>query len=122
MAKTKYEDLITEELTIEVGTAATKHVGSDSYPYYISEVLPNGVYGVYAADYTFDNAHPYYAGYAVIQPFDKTNAKTKTDFYLKRCYGNWWKVDKNGSRISRFTDRYQHFSIGHAIAYLNPSF
>lgn len=120
MAKIKYEDLITEDLTIEVGTGATKQVGSDSYPYYISEVLPNGVYGVCAAKYKFDGAHPYYDGHATVQPFDRTNAKT--DFYLKRCYGNLWKVDKNGSRISRFTDRYQHFTIGRAIAHLDPSF
>ena len=36
-----HQAAIEEDLKIEVGIGATYHCGSDAYPYYVSEVLPN---------------------------------------------------------------------------------
>jgi len=112
-------DQIKEDLQIQVGIGATMSVGSDSYPYYISSVLSNGVIGLYQPNSRFDSTHPWEGGTQVVDKFDKNHP---TEFYIKRIYGKWWKCDKFGKRISRFTAKWMHFTIGHAYAYQNPSF
>lgn len=120
MAKVDAKTQIAEDLTIEPGTGATMSVGSDSYAYWITEVLPNSVYGICHARSHFDDRHPWEGGTEVIEPFDP--AKDKTESYIKRCYGKWWNVDKDGHRLSRFSCKWRHFSIGHTCSYRNPSF
>lgn len=111
--------VIEEDLKIVVGVGATMHVGSDSYAYWITEVCSNGVIGICSANSHFDDAHPWEGGTEFVEPFDAD--KNKTETYIKRCYGTWWTVNKDGKRLSRFSDKWRHFSIGHAIAYRNPS-
>lgn len=122
MAKKLTEkEQIVEDLTICPGTGATMSVGSDAYPYWITEVLPNRVFGICSAHSHFDDKHPWEGGTEVVDPYDP--ATCKTEQYIKRCYGKWWSVSQDGKkRISRFSDKYRRFSIGHAYAYLNPSF
>ena len=120
MSKIDAKTQINEDLIIVPGTGATMSVGSDAYAYWITEVLPNGVYGVGDARSHFDESHPWEGGTEVVEPFDPT--KDKTEFYIKRCYGKWWKVNKDGHRLCRFSSRYHHFSIGHACSYRDPSF
>ena len=110
---------IEEDLTIFPGTGATKSVGSDAYPYYVSEVLPNGVIGMYDAPASFDDKHPWEGGTQVVKPFDPAH---KSEFYLKRRYGKWWEVTREGKPIRQFTGKYVSLSFGHAYAYQNPSF
>ena len=102
------KEQILEDLTICPGTGATKRVVSDSYPYWITEV-PH-----------FDQDHPWEGGHEVVDKYDPTI--DKTEFYLKRCYGHWWKVERDGKkRLGRFDGRYVGFTIGHACSYRNPS-
>lgn len=112
---------ILEDLTICPGTGATLRVGSDSYPYWITEVCPNRVFGICHAKSHFDEKHPWQGGTQVVEEYDpKIN---KTDVYIKRCYGHWWVVTKDGKeRLRRFDDRWRHFSIGEAESYKDPSF
>ncbi len=114
------KEQILEDLTICHGTGATKSVVSDSYPYWITEVLPNRVFGVCHARSHFDQDHSWESGHEVVDKYDPTIDKTQ--FYLKRCYGHWWEVDRAGKkRLRRFDGRYVSFTIGHAYSYRNPS-
>ena len=114
------KEQILEDLTICPGTGATKHVVSDCYPYWVTEVLPNHVYGICHARSHFDEDHPWEGGHEVIDKFDP--AIDKMQFYLKRCYGHWWEVERDGKkRLRRFDGRYVSFTIGHACSYQNPS-
>ena len=112
------QSAIDEDLKIAVGVGATWSVGSDSYPYYISEVLPNGVIGLYNPGSHFEN--DWTDGHKIVDVFDPSHA---SEFYLKRCYGTWWKVSRDGKiRLERFTSKCVRFTIGHAYAYSDPSF
>ena len=114
------KSFIEEDLKIDVGVGATMSVGSDAYAYYISEVLPNGVIGIYSPKTHFDDSHPLEGGTEVVDAFDPS---AKSEFYLKRCYGKWWKVSRDGkTRLCRFTSRWEQFTIGHAYSYSDPSF
>ena len=111
---------IEEDLIIEVGLGATMSVGSDCYPYYISEVLPNGVIGIYSPNSRFDETHPWEAGTEVVDAFDPVHP---SETYIRRCYGKWWTVSKDGkTRLQKFESKWKKFTIGHAYAYQNPSF
>ena len=110
---------INNDLTITKGTGATVRVGSDVYPYYVSEVLPNGVYGLYSPNDRFDDQHPWEGGTMVVDPFDSEH---KSEFYVKHRYGSWWKVNPNGTPISRFSTKYHVLKFGSAYSYRNPSF
>ena len=114
------KEQIIEDLTVCPGMGATKHVVSDAYPYWITEVLPNRVFGVCHARSHFDKDHPWEGGHEVIYKYDPVI--DKTEFYLKRSYGHWWEVERDGKkRLRRFDGRYVSFSIGHAYSYQNPS-
>ena len=108
-----------EDLKIIPGTGATMSVGSDSYPYYVTEVLPNGVIGLYKPSSHWDASHTWEGGTQVVSPFDP---HAKTEQYIKRRYGKWWVVEANGRPISRFTSKWERLRFGHAVAYQNPSF
>ena len=110
---------VEEDLKLIPGMGATMCVGSDAYPYYVSEVLPDGVVGLYQPKSWFDDKHPWEGGTEVVQPFDSS---MKSSFYIKRRYGNWWKVERNGKPIGRFSSKWNRFSIGHASSYRDPSF
>lgn len=112
-------DAIQEDLNILPGTGATMSIGSDSYPYYVSEALPNGVFGLYSPKSCFDGEHPWEGGSQVVDNFDP---KHESEFYVKRRYKKWWKVEKNGKPIARFTGKYHRLHFGHAYSYQNPSF
>lgn len=110
--------IIEEDLKIEVGIGATMSVGSDSYPYYISEVLSNGVIGLYQPNSHFEK--DWTDGHEIVDAFD---ANHPSNFYIRRCYGNWWKTSRDGkTRFGRFASKWMRFSIGHAYAYSDPSF
>ena len=112
------QQAIEEDLKIAVGVGAAMSVGSDVYPYYISEVLPNGVIGLYEPSSHFEK--DWTEGSQVVDKFD---ASRKSEIYLKRCYGNWWKTSRDGkTRIARFTSKWRRFTIGHASSYRDPSF
>jgi hypothetical protein len=111
--------IIEEDLKICVGCGATKSVGSDSYPLYVSEILPKNVIGMYTPKSQFDDAHPWHGGTQVVDAFDP-NAKSM--FYIKRRYGHWWEVESNGNPIRRFTGRYLRLSFNGAYSYRDPSF
>ena len=113
------EEIVKQDLMIQVGTGLTESVGSDSYGFYVSEVLGNGVYGIYSAPANWSDKNPYYGGTMETKAFDPTH---KSEFYIKRSYGHWWRVHPNGKRISRFSGRYCHISFGHAYNYRDPSF
>ena len=120
MAKVDAKTQIAEDLVIAPGVGATMSVGSDAYAYWITEALPNNVYGICHARSHFDDDHPWEGGTEVVEPYDPT--KDKTESYIKRCYGKWWKVDKDGHRLERFSGKWNRFSIGHACSYRDPSF
>ncbi len=113
------QDIVNEDINIMPGIGATKHVGSDAYPYYVSEVLPNGVIGLYEPHAQFDDAHPWEGGTQVVDPFDPNHESTT---YIKRRYGNWWSCDKNGKHTSKFTCKWVKLLFGQALAYQDPSF
>lgn len=101
---------------VKVGTGITEYIGSDSYAYYVTEVLPNKVLGIYTADAHFDATHPWQGGVMVVEPFDETHKTTK---YIKQLYGNWWIVSRDGkTRLQKF----HNLQIGSAHAYRDPSF
>ena len=102
-----------EDLKIEVGLGATYHCGSDSYPYYVSEVLPKGVIGMYRPNSNFEK--DWTDGHKVVDKFDPNH---ETETYIRRFYGHWWTCTKEGKRIQRWHD----ITFGHACAYTDPSF
>lgn len=108
---------IKEDLIIEVGLGVTQSVGSDSYAYYISEILPKNVIGLYRPACHFDKS--WADGEMKVADFDPT---IKSSMYIKRRYGHWWNVKADGTPISRFTGRYCNLYFGHARAYRDPSF
>lgn len=110
---------ISEELSISIGTGATYSNGLDSYPYYVSEFLPNMVIGLYEAHWKFDDQHPWEGGDGVVDAFDST---AKSELYIKKRYGEWWRCDKVGNPINKFTDKCCHLNFNGAFAYQNPSF
>lgn len=111
--------LIKEDLEVCVGIGATTSNGRDCYPYYVSEVLPNGIIGIYRAGWHFDAQHPWEGGDGVVDPFDQQHT---SDFYIKRRYGKWWQVDGSGKPIEPFTGKYLRLSFGRAHAFQDPSF
>lgn len=112
-----YERILKEDLTIIIGIGATYRVGSDSYPYYISEILPNGIYGLYSPKSHFKKS--WTDGTMIVDPFD---TKQKSTMYIKRYYGNWYEVDITGKRRRRLTTKYSHLNFGKACSYRDPSF
>ena len=108
-----YVKAINEDLIIEVGLGATYSVGSDSYPYYVSEVLPNGVIGLYQPNSHFE--HDWTEGSMVADKFDLSH---ETEVYIRKSYGHWWECDKDGKRIHRW----HSIHFGHACSYRDPSF
>lgn len=109
---------IAEDLVIAVGVGASIYNGRDSYPYYVSEVLDNGVIGLYDAPWKFDDKHPWEGGTGVVDAFDPTHP---TEFYIKRHYGKWWTCSKDGKCLAKFTHKYSHLSFNGAYAYQDPS-
>lgn len=104
---------INEDLTIEVGTGATYHCGSDRYPYYVSELLPHGVIGMYRPNSHFEKN--WTDGHLVVDKFDSSHV---SEFYIRKSYGTWWKCDKNGKRIQKW----HSIRFGYASSYQDPSF
>lgn len=111
--------IVEEDLKIMPGMGATKFVGSDAYAYYVSEVLPGRVIGLYEPRCCFDAQHPWEGGDQVVEPF---NAEAKTELYLKRRYGHWWKVERDGTPLCKFTGKYVRLHFGQALSYRDPSF
>lgn len=111
--------IIEEDLKICVGCGATMSCGSDCYPYYVSEVLPKGIVGLYRPKSFFDEKHPWEGGDQVVDAFDP---KQTSSVYIKRRYGHWWQVESNGNPIRRFTNRYERLRFGSAHSYRDPSF
>lgn len=118
MAKlTEYEQ-IKEDLNMAPGLGATMYNGRDSWPYYVTEVLPNRVIGLYSPGSHFKES--WVDGHEVVDKFDP---KHETELYIKRAYGKWWKVTKDGKkRIRQFTNRYHTLTFGHATSYSSPLF
>lgn len=113
-------DQITNDLTMLPGQGATMYNGRDSYPYYICEALPNGVYGIYSAGSHFDDKHPWESGVEVVDPYIPNHPAEK---YIKFTYGKWWEVSKDGkTRICRLTGKYCSLSFKGAYSYQDPSF
>ena len=110
-----YEKNIAEDLMLEVGLGATYSVGSDSYPYYVSELLPKGVIGLYKPASHFPEGKDWTYGSMDVDPFDSNHP---TETYIRRCYGHWWTCNKDGKKISRW----HRISFGHAYSYQDPSF
>lgn len=112
------EKQIMEDLILAPGLGATMSNGRDSYPYYVSEVLPNRVIGLYSPNSHFEKS--WENGHQVVDKYDPSHP---TEIYIKRAYSRWWKVTKDGKkRLREFTGRYCHLSFGHAYAYQDPSF
>lgn len=118
MKKTNEKEEIYFQLKLAPGLGATMSVGSDSYPYYVSDVLPNGVIGLYSPGSHFKN--DWTDGYEVVDAFD---SKHPTEIFIKKAYRKWWVVDKDGKkRIRPFTGRYNTLQFGSATSYRDPSF
>lgn len=113
------KDFIEEDLKIVPGTGAAMHVGSDAYAYYVSEVLSNGVVGLYQPHAFWDSTHPWEGGVQVVQDY---NPECKTETFIKRRYGRWWVVGSNGKAVKPFTGRWSRLVFGKAWSYRDPSF
>lgn len=113
------EQAVNEDLKIQLGVGATLSVGNDAYAYYVSEILPNGVIGMYKPQAHFDDKHPWYGGNQVVPEFDPS---IKSEMFIKRRYGTWWVVEKCGRPIHRFTSKWERFRFGCAASYRDPSF
>ena len=104
---------------IHVGVGATKHVGSDSYPYYVAyaQLSKKGkpVVGMYQPGSHFER--DWTDGYEVVDPFDP---KAKPEFYITLFRNRWWACDKDGVRAK--PHRIDEYSFGMAISYRDPSF
>ena len=111
------ENAVKEDLMIAPGVGATMSIGSDSYAYYVSEVLKNGVVGLYSPRSSFEKS--WTDGVMKVDSFDISHA---SDFYIKRRYGKWWKCTKDGNPLQRWTSKYVHLTFGRAYAYQDPSF
>lgn len=112
-----HQNMIDEDLKMTVGLGATHSNGRDSYPYYVSEVLPNRVIGIYHPQSRFDDTHSWEGGTMVVDPFDKAHP---TERYIKRFYGKWWECTREGKRIKHFD--YGRLTFGHASSHQDPSF
>lgn len=111
--------VIEEDLMIMPGLGATISIGSDRYAYYVSEVLPNNVIGIYSPESYFDDKHPWEGGDQMVSPYDTNH---KSDTYIKRRYGKWWTCTPDGKPINHFTTKWSRLHFGHAISYRDPSF
>lgn len=106
-----------EDLKMHIGLGVTEQVGSDAYAFYVSDLRPNGVIGLCRPKTTFKTS--WTEGTLEVEPY---NESMKTNFYIKRRYGNWWTVTPEGKPLRRYSGRYKHLSFGHAYAYRDPSF
>jgi len=113
------KSFIEEDLKIFPGMGATKSVGSDCYPFYVAELLPNHVIGMYAPKSHFDKDHPWSAGTLVVDNYDPQH---QSELYIKRRYGKWWVCTKEGKPVARFTCKYVRLRFGNASSYQDPCF
>ncbi len=104
---------------MKVGLGATKHVGSDSYPYYVSSVklLNNGkfVIGMYEADSHFEKS--WTEGSLVVDKFDPAK---HAELWLTTWRNAWYQCDPNGYLL--VPHRQDWYSFGAAVSYQDPSF
>ena len=104
---------------VRPGLGATKRVGSDSYPYYVTsvELRTNGrlVVGMYEADSHFE--HDWTEGSLTVDKFDKTKL---AEFWLTVWRNAWYRCDQNG--ILLVPHRQDWYSFGAACSYQDPSF
>lgn len=113
------KSFIEEDLKIFPGMGATASVGSDCYPFYVSELLPNHVIGMYEPKSWFDKDHPWEGGTMVVDAYDPQH---QSELYIKRRYGKWWKCTKEGKPVTRLTCKYVRLRFGNACSYRDPSF
>lgn len=104
---------------MKVGLGATKHVGSDAYPFYVATVkmLTNGrvVVGMYEADSHFEKS--WTEGVMVTDKFDKNKLP---EFWLTIWRNAWYKCDQNG--ILLVPHQQAWYTFGYASSYQDPSF
>lgn len=97
----------------ELGMGATKHVGSDSYGYYISYIDPvNKVIGLYEPRSWFEKS--WTEGSMKHEPYVPDTPPT---VYLQAWRGSWYLLDNaTGARRGRYP-----ICIGHCSFYQDPS-
>ena len=122
--RTERRKLLLERISRDIdvvgrGVGATKHVGSDAYPFYISsvELQPNGrlVVGMYEADSHFENS--WTEGTMKVDKFDKDR---KAEFWLTVWRNAWYRCDCKGKLLE--PHKKDWYSFGSACSYQDPSF
>ena len=114
----KGKKLTKEEMMagIKVGQGATYRCGSDSYPYYVTEV--NGFVVGTAAAKTLGFEHDWTDGAERVAPFEEG---MKTESYRTIYRGGWYECDKDGNLTVPHRKAIQ-LSYSGAYSYRDPSF
>lgn len=109
-----------DEIAAELkpGTGMTQQVGSDSYPWWVTEVLAGKTIGLCHADARFDEAHPWEGGVQAVKPYDP-EAGLKATTWIRHERGEWVEVTRDGARVQDFPGI---VTFGKAFSYLDPSF
>lgn len=96
----------------KVGVGATKHVGSDAYPYYVAFVDPSRkVIGLYQPKTWFK--HDWTDGHMEVEEFKDGTAP---GLFLQAFRGSWHVLDTAGRRCGKFD-----IVLGYASSYQDPS-
>lgn len=97
------------------GLGATKHVGSDSYGYYVCAVDPEKkMIGLYAPDSHFE--HDWTDGHEVTDPFEPGH---EPELVIQLFRGKWYEWDKG---TLKRTNRKVYLCWGYCSNYRDPSF
>jgi len=100
--------------SVQVGTGAMHHCGSDTYGYYVSEVNKDEkTIGVYRPQEHFTKC--WEDGSLTPDPFDPEHP---TEMRYVAWRGRWWKLDADGLRTRETMD----WRFGPCYSYQNPSF
>jgi len=113
------QQLLEDLKKMKVGLGATKHVGSDSYPFYVASMILTTknkyVIGLYEADSHFERS--WTEGSMTVDKFDKDK---KPEFWLTAWRNAWYRCDQNGKLL--VPHRKDLYAFGYASSYQDPSF
>ena len=105
----------------EVGMGVTMSIGSDSYPYEIVEIIDEKHLAVRRLDYKAKPNSDYF-GHQEYEYFSREDSPLTYLMFRNNRWREQMKDNVTGKPTRRLGSKWEHWSIGRAVAYFDPSF